>query len=222
MVPFTDRTAAGDALLPHVARELSAGEGVVVLGLPRGGVPVAARIAQGLGAPLDVIVVRKLGVPGHEELAFGALASGGVRVLNADVAVAAGLDRDAVDAIAEYESAELARREAALRGPRPPVPVVGRTAVLVDDGLATGATMRAAVVALRARGAARVLAAAPVGSIPACALLEQEADVLVCLLRPRRFRAVGAWYEDFGEVPDAEVARSLTSALQVGRAVADD
>ena len=218
MEGLSDRADAGRRLAPAVAAALEeAGRGPpwrrrrppVVLGLPRGGVPVAAEVAAALGAPLDVLVVRKLGVPGHAELAFGAIASGGAQVLNPDVLAAAGLDDAEVARVLAAETRELARRERAYRGDRPPRPVRNRTAIVVDDGLATGATMRVAVLALRALGVARIVAAAPVGSEEACALVAGEADVVVCLHVPRRFRAVGAWYADFTPTDDATVTALL-------------
>jgi predicted phosphoribosyltransferase len=222
MEAFADRTDAGRRLAPEVARAL---EGMapagplrlprppLVLGLPRGGVPVAAEVAAALGAPLDVLLVRKLGVPGRDELAFGAIASGGAQVLNPDVIVAARLDVHAIEEVIAAETRELARREQCYRGERPSPAVAGRTAIVVDDGLATGATMRAAVLALRALDAALVIAAAPVGSADACALLARDADAVVCPLVPRRFAAVGGWYADFAPVPDEAV-----TAILVGRA----
>jgi putative phosphoribosyl transferase len=213
---FADRVDAGRRLAPAVARALDERRGrwhrrhpPVVLGLPRGGVPVAARVATALGAPLDVLLVRKLGVPGQVELAFGAIASGGAIVLNPDVIADAGLDDDAIAAVTAAETRELARRERCYRGDRPPLAVDGRTAIVVDDGLATGATMRAAVLALRVRRVARVVAAAPVGSEEACALVAREADAVVCLVVPRPFGAVGAWYADFAPVSDAAVVSAI-------------
>jgi putative phosphoribosyl transferase len=211
MVPFADREAAGRALVPPIARRLAGGGRPIVLALPRGGVPVAAQIAAALEAPLDVVVVRKLGVPGHEELAFGALATGGVCVLNEHVVDLAGLDADAMRSVAEREADELERRERRYRGDRPPLDVAGATVVVVDDGLATGATMRAAVGALRQRGAAQIIVAVPVGAPEACERLGAEADTVICLRRPRAFRAVGVWYDDFSEVGDAEVAGLLAT-----------
>jgi predicted phosphoribosyltransferase len=219
MEEFSDRADAGRRLASAVAAALEeAGRGPpwrrlrrppVVLGLPRGGVPVAAEVADALDAPLDVLVVRKLGVPGHAELAFGAIASGGAQVLNPDVLAAAQLDDADVARVVAAETRELTRRERAYRGDRPPRPVRDRTAIVVDDGLATGATMRAAVLALRTLGVARIVAAAPVGSEEACALVAGEADVVVCLQVPRRFRAVGAWYADFAPTDDATVTALL-------------
>jgi predicted phosphoribosyltransferase len=212
---FVDRADAGRRLAPEIARALVAAPATalpLVLALPRGGVPVAVEIAAALAAPLDVLVVRKLGVPGHAELAFGAIATGGARVLNEDIVAAAHVDAHAIDAVVATETEELERRERRYRGDRPVRPVVDRTVVVVDDGLATGATMRAAVLALRARGAAHVIAAAPVGPHEACALLDLDADAVICLVVPRHFRAVGAWYEDFSAVQDATVAALLDRA----------
>jgi putative phosphoribosyl transferase len=179
-----------------------------VLGLPRGGVPVAFEVAQALGAPLDVFMVRKLGVPGHEELALGAIASGGVRALNLDVLAAIGISGDQVEAVAARELAELERREVSYRGDRPPLPVDGRVAIVVDDGLATGATMRAAAHALRRRGASRIVVAVPIAPAQTCQSLRRDAEEVVCALTPEPFTAVGRWYQDFAPVSDEEV-RSL-------------
>jgi putative phosphoribosyl transferase len=180
---------------------------VVVVGLARGGVPVAYEVARILDVPLDVFVVRKLGVPGHEELAFGALASGGLRVFNDDVASV--LPPEVVAEVTAREQAELARREASYRGDRPPLERAGRTVVLVDDGLATGASMRAAVGAVRTRDPASIVVAVPVGAGPTCERLGAEADEVVCPLIPERFQAVGSWYLDFSPTTDEEVRRLL-------------
>jgi putative phosphoribosyl transferase len=212
---YADRAEAGRRLAPEVVRALgSDAPPPLVLGLPRGGVPVAAAVADALGAPLDVLLVRKLGVPGHAELAFGAIASGGARVLNPDVLATARVGEEDIDAVIAAEERELDRRERAYRGDHPPPETRGRIVVVVDDGLATGATMRAAVLALRTLDAARVIAAAPVGSDEACALLVDEADAVACPLVPRRFGAVGRWYADFAEVDDTDVRRALASFAQ--------
>ncbi|HEY6762845.1 MAG TPA: phosphoribosyltransferase family protein [Baekduia sp.] len=211
---YADRADAGRRLAPWVARALGppGDDPPLVLALPRGGVPVAVEVAAALDAPFDVLLVRKLGVPGHAELAFGAIATGGARILNPDVIATAHLSDRAIEAVVATETAELVRRERCYRGDRPVPPVAGRTVVVVDDGLATGATMRAAVLALRDRAAARVIAAAPVGSVEARALVALDADAVVCPYVPHRFRAVGAWYLDFGAVDDATVTDLLEHA----------
>lgn len=204
---FADRTAAGRALAAQVrVREPHAR---AVLGLPRGGVPVAAEVAAGLGAPLDVLVVRKLGVPGHPELAMGAIATGGVRVMNDELVRSLDLAPAAVDDVVRAELRELERRELAYRGDRPPLDVVGRTVVVVDDGLATGATVLAAVQAVRARGAGRVVVAVPVGAPDACRRVAAVADDVVCLHAPDGFGAVGAHYDDFRQTTDEQVQSLL-------------
>jgi len=182
---------------------------VVVLGLPRGGVPVAHEVARALGAPLDVFVVRKLGVPGHEELAMGAIASGGVRVLNEDVVAATRMGSDEIEQVAARELATLSEQEQAFRGDRPPIDVRDRTVIVVDDGLATGATMRAAVTALRERGARRIVVAVPTAPRETCEALRQLADGVVCATTPDPFMAVGLWYADFAPVRDEEVRELL-------------
>ncbi|HZE48685.1 MAG TPA: phosphoribosyltransferase family protein [Jatrophihabitantaceae bacterium] len=205
---FANRRAAGQELGALLAERGTGGD-VVVLGLPRGGLPVAAEVAAVLEAPLDLFSVRKLGVPGYPELALGAVATGGVRVLNDDVlASVPQVDQDELDAITERALAELRRREAAYRGGRPPLDLAQRTAILVDDGLATGATMRAAVSAARQQ-AAEVVVAAPVASWQSVAQLEQEADDVVIVHVPKRLGAVGAHYDDFRQVGDDEVCRLL-------------
>jgi predicted phosphoribosyltransferase len=180
---------------------------VLVLALPRGGVPVAAEVARALRAPWDVLVVRKLGVPGQEELAMGAIASGRVRVLNRPVLTACGVGEDALERVVAREQRELARREKLYRGNRPPCPVASRTIILVDDGVATGSTVRAALAALRSRGADRVIVAAPVIAADTKGQLEREADDVIAVLAPADFDAVGAWYEDFSATTDEEVTR---------------
>ena len=220
---YEDRADAGRQLAPLVAAVLPpGGGGALVVALPRGGVPVAVEIAEALRLELDLLLVRKLGVPGREELAFGAIASGGVQVLNLEVLALATPDPHAVAAVVERERAELARREQRYRGDRPPAAVADRTVVVVDDGLATGATMRAAVASLRDRRAARIVVAVPVGADEACALAEREADALVCPAIPRRFRSVGTWYADFAPVGDAEVADLLFSFASPGRPPGED
>jgi predicted phosphoribosyltransferase len=206
-VRFADRSDAGRRLAAEL--ETLRGRDVLVLGLPRGGVPVACEIARALEAPLDVFLVRKLGVPGHEELGFGAIASGGVRVLDPRVVRAARVDADTIDAVAERERRELERRESRYRGDRPPLDPSGRTVVLVDDGVATGSTMRAAIQALRDSGAVRIVVAVPVGPPETLEELARLADEVVCLHAPAAFRAVGAFYDDFAQVSDEEVCALL-------------
>lgn len=212
---FRDRADAGRRLAR--ALEQYAGRGdVIVLALPRGGVPVGFEVANALGVPLDVFVVRKLGVPGHEELAMGAVASGGVRWLNEDLVARLGFTSDELDALAAREEAELARRERLYRGDRPRPEIAGRTAILVDDGLATGATMRAAVLALRQERPARVVVAVPTAARESCEDLRDEVDELVCLETPHPFFAVGLWYDDFSPVSDEEVRELLDRAPSSG------
>ena len=207
---FADRADAGRRLAERLGAYAGRGD-VIVLGLPRGGVPVAAEVARSLPAPLDVCVVRKLGVPGDEELALGAIAAGGVLVLNDRVVSGLHLSDEAIAAVAAVEHAELRRREQAYRGERPPADLAGRTVIVVDDGLATGATMRAAVRAVRMRAPARVVVAVPVAAPETCAALGPEVDEVVCALRPSDFRSVGGWYDDFAPTTDDEVRRCVTS-----------
>lgn len=214
-LPYDDRRDAGRQLAARLA-SYAANPRALVLGLPRGGVPVAYEVARALGAPLDVFLVRKLGVPGHEELAFGALASGGSRVYNEALLRELALDAETIEVIAAREGRELSRRERAYRAERPPPDLRGRVIILVDDGLATGATMRAAVVALRWQDPARIVVAVPVGAPATCALLGVEADEVVCAAIPDPFYAVGQWYEDFSETTDDEV-RALLAAAWAGR-----
>lgn len=205
---YRDRADAGRVLAGALGH-LAGRDDVVVLALPRGGVPVAAEVARALGAPLDVLLVRKLGVPGQAELAMGAIATGGVRVLNPSVLEPLHIPADDVERVAAREGVELARREQAYRPGRPPLEVAGRVVVVVDDGLATGSTMRAAVAAVRAMAPARVVVAVPVGSPETCQDLAAEADEVVCVRAPMGFRAVGEWYEDFTETTDDDIRALL-------------
>ena len=207
---FVDRRAAGRELARHL-RRFADGVDLVVLGLPRGGVPVAYEIARDLNAPLDVFVVRKLGFPGHEEFAIGAIASSGVRVLNEDVTAWYELPDEMVEAVTRRERAELERCEQLYRERRPPLVVKGRIVILVDDGLATGSTMTAAVRAVRQLEPARVVVAVPVCAAETCEALSEIADEVVCPYRPEPFRAVGLWYEEFSPTSDAEVIKLLHS-----------
>ena len=206
--PFRDRSEAGELLAAQLT-EYRDRDDVVVLALPRGGAPVAREVAVALGVPFDVYVVRKLGVPGHEELAMGAIAPGGVRQLNRDVVEALGIPASVIDAVAAREQVELERREEAYRGDRGPLAVTNKTVILVDDGLATGSTMRAAVMAVRQQQPARVIVAVPVGAASTCAELAIEADDVVCVRRPDPFVAVGLWYRDFTPTTDDEVRTLL-------------
>jgi predicted phosphoribosyltransferase len=210
---FMDRREAGAALARGLAHYRNRAD-VVVLGLPRGGVPVAYEVARALAAPLDVFVVRKLGAPGQRELAMGAIASGGVRVLNQDVVTSLGISESAIDATALEERAELERRERAYRDGRAPAQLKGRVAVLVDDGLATGATMKAAVQAVRQHAPARIVVAVPVGAPESCAELAEIADEVVCVREPTYFAAVGRWYVDFEQTSDEEVRELLRSRAE--------
>jgi predicted phosphoribosyltransferase len=205
---FRDRADAGRVLARRLTHFRDRAD-VVVLGLPRGGVPVAAEVAKALHAPLDVFLVRKLGVPGHPELAMGAIASGGVLVTNEDVVQGLGVGRDTVEQVAETEGEELLRRERAYRDARPPAEVSGRTAILVDDGLATGASMRAAIEALRQLRPARLVVAVPAAPEPLCEVLSAEVDDMVCARTPEPFVAVGAAYVDFRQTGDDEVRELL-------------
>ncbi|MFB7252863.1 phosphoribosyltransferase family protein [Streptomyces nojiriensis] len=207
---FTHRAQAGERLA-EALRHLK-GEDPVVLGLPRGGVPVAYRVARALGAPLDVIVVRKLGVPYHRELGFGAIGEGGVRVLSEDIVLGSRLGPQDIEAVEHAEEAELARQARRFRGDRPRVSLDGRTVIVVDDGIATGATAAAACEVVRAQGAARVVLAVPVAPPDAVARLGSAADEVVCLATPHAFRAVGEWYQDFSQTPDEEVVFLLARA----------
>jgi len=210
---FPNRAEAGRRLAEKL-EQYAGRDDVIVLGLPRGGVPVAYEVAQRLGVPLDVFIVRKLGVPGFEELALGAIASGGVRVLNDDVVRVLPNASELVESVTARETAELQRREQAYRDGRPPPELRGRVVILVDDGLATGATMRAAVAALRQLGAARIVVAVPVGAADTCRELEEEVDETVCVMAPEWFQAVGQFYEDFSQTSDDEVRELLARAAQ--------
>lgn len=208
---YADRREAGLALAERLVH--LAGRDLVVLALPRGGVPVAFEVACALDASLDIYLVRKLGVPGQPELAVGAIASGGVRVLNPDVVAAFAVPRRVIDEIARLEQVELERREQTYREGRPALALDGRVVVLADDGLATGASMKAAVNGVRQHRPARVVVGVPVGSRDACRDLESVADQVVCVRAPADFAAVGQWYRDFSETTDGEVRRLLRERI---------
>ncbi len=212
--PYADRDEAGRVLAAHLGG-YAGRDDVVVLGLPRGGIPVAARVAAALGAPLDVLVVRKLGLPGRPELAMGAIAGVGdaVEVVRNDRVLAqVGVSQDAFDDVHRREVVELRRREVTYRDGRAPVPMHGRVVIVVDDGLATGSTMRAAVAAVGRQHPARLVVAVPAGSVEACKALREEVDDVVCAWTPRPFFAVGQAYRDFSQTGDAQVPRALADA----------
>jgi predicted phosphoribosyltransferase len=208
---FRDRHSAGSELASHLQRFANQPD-ALVLALPRGGVPVAFEVARRLALPLDVFVVRKLGVPGQEELAMGALASGGVRVLNPEVVRYLRIPDEEIDRVAAHEQVELERRERLYRNGRSAPLVQGRTVILVDDGLATGSTMRSAARALKLEGAGKVVVAVPVASAQTCARLRSEVDEVICPATPEPFYAVGQWYEDFSQTTDEQVRDLLARA----------
>jgi predicted phosphoribosyltransferase len=211
---FRDRFDAGQTLADQLTDYRNRPD-VLVLALPRGGVPVAFSVAQDLGLELDVFLVRKLGVPGHEELAMGAIASGGVLVVNDEVVRTLQIPDSVIDAVAESERAELDRRERLFRGNRSPLDVRGRTIILIDDGLATGSSMRAAIVALRRLHPARIIVAVPVAAADVCAEIDQLADQTICARTPEPFFAVGRWYEDFSQTSDEQVRDLLDQAARL-------
>jgi putative phosphoribosyl transferase len=223
-VNYRNRIEAGQLLAGKLMRYANQ-PNVIVLGLPRGGVPVAFEVARALRAPLDVFVVRKLGTPGHRELAMGAIATGGVRVLNEEVVRGLGIPMEMIDAVTAEEKQELKRRELAYRGSYSEPEVRGKTVILIDDGIATGSTMRAAVRALNAQHPARFIVAVPTAAGSAYHELRPEVDELVALMTPEPFYGVGAWYEDFSQTSDAEItdllerARSRTASPNVAGAV---
>jgi predicted phosphoribosyltransferase len=211
---FQDRFEAGRVLASKLSQFANRTD-VVVLALARGGVPVGFEVAKALNVPLDVFVVRKLGLPGHEELAMGAIASGGIRVLNDDVVQSLGLPSEVIDAVAAEEERELERREHEYRDGRPPLDVRGRAVILVDDGLATGSSMRVAALALRQKQPAQIIVAVPVASAKTCSEFESEVDKVVCAVTPEPFWAVGQWYKDFSQTSDEEVRELLHRAASM-------
>jgi predicted phosphoribosyltransferase len=215
MQRFEDREQAGRVLAERLRPRFGGRSDVLVLALPRGGVPVGYEVAMALGAPLDVFLVRKLGVPGHEELAMGAIAGGGVRVMNPSVLSMIDVPQREIDRVARREGVELARRTEAYRGTRGEPVVRGRTVILVDDGLATGSTMRAAAAALKALGPEEVVVAVPVAARETCDELADEVDEVICLRTPEPFHAVGLWYDDFSQTTDDEVRELLDAARAV-------
>lgn len=210
-LPIKDRIEAGEALAIEMETYLEC-ENLLILGLPRGGVPVAYRIAVKLRAQLDLMLVRKLGTPGHTELAMGAIASGGIRILNDDIIASLHISDDAIEQIAAGEQKELERRELAYRGDRPRPEIEGRVVILVDDGIATGATMRAAIAALRKQHPVSIAVAVPVAPAETIKTLRNEADEVICLATPEPFIAIGKWYENFSQVSDHEVKKLLAKA----------
>src|SRR5437870_9592789 len=214
---YRDRREAGRQLAAKLAAYAGRPD-VLVLALPRGGVPVAYEVARALAAPLDIFLVRKLGLPGHEELAMGAVASGGIRVLNEEVVQALRIPEEVIDEVAAVELEELERRERLYRGDRPPPDVRGRTVILIDDGLATGSTMRAALAALRRQQPAGLVVAVPTAAPETCDELRAEADDVVCATTPEPFDSVGLWYEDFSQTTDEEVRELLERAARDERA----
>jgi predicted phosphoribosyltransferase len=207
---FLDRHDAGRRLAAELSHYADQND-LLVLALPRGGVPVAYEVARALHAPLDVFMVRKLGVPGYEELAMGAIATGGLRVLDEDLVRMLDLPREVIERVTAAETRELERREREYRGDRPPLDVRGRTVILIDDGLATGSTMRAAIAALKKEGAKRIVVAVPVAPPETCEALKAQVDDVVCAVTPEPFRAVGLWYRDFSQTTDEEVRDLLAS-----------
>jgi putative phosphoribosyl transferase len=213
---FANRKEAGQELALRLKRFANRSSDVLVLGAARGGVLIAFEIAKQLGLPLDVFVLRKLGVPGHEELAFGAIATGGVRILDRDTVEAAGITWFDIERVTRVEEQELERRERAYRGGKPRLNVSGLTVILVDDGIATGASMRAAIRALREMKPARIVIAVPVAPASTCDQLQSECDEFVCLLMPEPFYGVGRFYDDFAEVSDGEVKELLEVRFPAG------
>lgn len=218
---FKDRTDAGRKLAAQLTRYANRGD-VLLLALPRGGVPVAYQVAKQLKAPLDVFLVRKLGVPGYEELAMGAIAEGGVRVINEELVNYLGIPDEVIEGVAAVQQRELERRARAYRGNRPPPDVEDRIVILIDDGLATGSTMRAAAAALRPQKSRRLVVAVPVSSSETCDEFRSEVDEIVCAVTPQHFQGVGAWYQDFSQTSDEEVRELLKRTTQKGQVASSE
>ncbi|HWR25673.1 MAG TPA: phosphoribosyltransferase [Methanosarcina sp.] len=214
MALFKDRVDAGNKLAKKLSGYANRPD-VLVLALPRGGVPVAFEVAKALNVKMDVFIVRKLGVPGHEELAMGAIASGNIRVLNDDVIRSLQIPLQVVDRVAESELKELERRESKYRGERPKLDVTGLTVILIDDGLATGATMRAAAAAIKTKNPAKIVVAVPTAAADTCQFFQHEVDEVICLTTPEPFYGVGAWYGDFSQTTDKEVCDLLDKAARI-------
>ena len=211
---FLDRTDAGQVLARGLQQYKNQPD-VLILGLPRGGVPVAYEVARELNAPLDVFIVRKLGVPGHEELGMGAIATGGVRILHEGILRELGISEQTIDAVSERERAELERRERLYRSDRPAPTIKGRTVVIIDDGSATGSTMKAAIQAVRQQDPRRLIVAVPTAPSETCEQLKESADEVVCALTPEPFVAVGSSYADFSQTTDEEVRELIASAANL-------
>jgi predicted phosphoribosyltransferase len=221
MMIFEDRTDAGRKLAARLTRYADRDD-VLVLALPRGGVPVAYEVAKDLRAPLDVFLVRKLGVPGHEELAMGAIASGGIRIVNEELVSYLGIPDEVIEDTAAVEESELERRARAYRGARPAPDVKDRIVILIDDGLATGATMRAAAASLRPQKPRRIVVAVPVSSAETCDEFRNEVDEVICIATPQHFQGVGLWYNDFSQTSDDEVRALLRRAAQKDHRIASN
>ena len=217
---FRNRREAGELLALELAH-LAGKSDCVILALPRGGVPVGYELSCILHAPLDILIVRKLGVPGHEELAMGAIATGGVRILNESVVSALGIGREAIAGVEKRELEELARREKTYRGNRPPLEVEGKTVILVDDGIATGSTILAAIEVVRRLGASRIVLASPVAPASVTEVLRRHAEEVHCVLTPEDFGGVGWWYDDFSQTEDEEVRQLLEAANPTGKSIGE-
>lgn len=215
---FHNRREAGELLALELAH-LAGKPDCVILALPRGGVPVGYELSCILHVPIDVLIVRKLGVPGHEELAMGAIATGGVKILNRSVVSAFGIDREVIATVEKRELEELGRREKTYRGDRPPLAVTGKTVILVDDGIATGSTVLAAIEAVRRRGADMIVVASPVAPPSVASMLRRHADEVHCVISPEDFGGVGQWYDDFSQTEDEEVRRLLEAANPTGKSI---